>query len=95
MEIEFTWDNNKAQSNEVKHGINFHEAKTVFYDDCARIIHDPDNPSNEERYIILGLSTKLRILVVVHCYRENDNQIRIISARKATRNERKTYEGYL
>lgn len=93
--IKFCWDLEKASSNKKKHGISFDEAKTVFFDDCARIINDPDHSENEERFIMLGLSSSTKLLVVCHCYREKDNVIRLISARKATRNESKQYGGFL
>ena len=92
--IIFTWDNKKNSVNTQKHGISFDEAKSVFYDDNARLMHDPDHSEEEERFLILGLSEKLNMLVVCHCYRENDEIIRIISARKATKNEKKQYEEF-
>jgi len=91
----FSWDEKKASSNKRKHGVGFDEAKTVFFDECARIIDDPDHSQNEERYILLGLSSSTKLLVVCHCYREKDNVIRLISARKATRHESKQYGGFL
>jgi len=90
--LHFGWDESKNQANKRKHGISFEEAKTVFYDESARIIHDPDHSDIEDRYILLGLSYKLRILVVVHAYKQNDEVIRIISARKASKNEASYYE---
>ncbi len=90
--ITFEWDNDKNKSNKKKHNVSFEEAETVFYDDNARLISDPDHSEDEDRFILLGLSNKMRMLVVVHTYRENDEIIRIISARKATRNEAKFYE---
>jgi len=90
--IRFEWDDRKAASNIKKHGVSFEEAKTVFYDDYALLIHDPDHSDNEDRFILLGLSSKMKILVVVHLYKEKDNLIKIISARKATRKESKYYE---
>lgn len=92
--IRFEWSQTKAKSNLLKHGISFDEAKTVFLDENARIIDDPDHSEVEDRFIILGLSVKLRLLIVCHCYRENDETIRIISSRKATRNEAKIYGEY-
>jgi uncharacterized protein len=92
-EISFVWDPHKNLSNQAKHdGIDFDEAKTVFYDEHARVIYDPDHSSSEDRFIILGLSAKLRLLVVCHCYKESDSVIRLISARKATRKEAESYE---
>ena len=90
--ILFTWDSKKNSANVQKHGISFEEAKSVFYDDNARLMHDPDHSEDEDRFILLGLSTTMRILVVCHCYRERGDQIRIISARKATKNESSAYE---
>ncbi len=93
--IYFSWDDAKAKSNLIKHKVSFEEAKTVFDDDNARLIYDPDHSEDEDRFIILGMSCKLKILTVVHCYRENDNNIRIISARKSTKSEEKQYKEYL
>ena len=92
-EISFVWDDNKAASNLQKHGISFDEAKTVFYDPNAIVISDPDHSLLEDRFVILGLSNRLSLLVVCHCYRENDEVIRIISARKAKTKETQTYKG--
>jgi uncharacterized protein len=89
--IRFEWDQNKNRDNIKKHKVSFEEAKTVFYDDNARLISDPEHSDYEERFIILGISYSLRILVVVHTYREDDEVIRIISARKATKPEIKYY----
>ena len=89
--ISFQWENRKNISNQKKHGISFEEAKTVFYDDNARLIHDPEHSDIEDRFIILGFSSTLRILAVVHTYREQDEIIRLISARRATKNESKYY----
>ncbi|HEX9654960.1 MAG TPA: BrnT family toxin [bacterium] len=89
--MRFEWDENKNRANQRKHQISFGEAKTVFYDENARLIMDPDHSGDEERFIIMGLSVRLRMLVVVHCYKENDEVIRIISARKANQSERKNY----
>jgi uncharacterized protein len=91
----FTWDPAKAKLNEKKHGVSFEEAETIFYDDNARIDHDPDHSQDEDRFILLGMSARLRILVVCHCYRSGDEEIRLISARKATKQERKQYEDLL
>lgn len=89
--ISFEWDESKSSLNKKKHGISFEEAQTVFVDGNALLIHDPDHSDEEDRFILLGLSSNLRILVVCHCYRKNDEIIRIISARKATRLEQKQY----
>ena len=91
-EISFEWDANKNEINKNKHKISFDEAKTVFYDEQALIIDDPEHSAEEERFIILGFSTQANLLVVCHCYRAADMVIRIISARKATKNEAKYYE---
>ena len=90
-QIQFTWDEKKNRSNQKKHNISFEEAKTVFYDDLARLIHDPDHSDSEDRFILLGLSNQLKLLVVVHAYKTQDEIIRIISARKATKHESKQY----
>lgn len=89
--IRFEWDENKDQINRIKHKISFDEAKTVFYDENALIIDDPEHSWEEERFIILGFSKRANLLVVCHCYRESESVIRIISARKATKNEAKQY----
>lgn len=89
--IKFEWDNNKNELNQKKHKISFEEAQTVFYDSEALIIDDPQHSEQEDRFIILGLSKKVHLLVVCHCYRESDSIIRIISARKATATEAKYY----
>ena len=91
--MKFVWDENKAEINLRKHGVSFPEASTVFDDYDALQIYDPDHSDEEDRFVMLGMSSALRILVVCHCYRENDEQIRIISARKATKNETATYNG--
>jgi len=92
--LRFTWDPAKNTVNEKKHRISFEEAKTVFYDGNARVLHDPDHSEDEERFIILGLSQKLNVLVVCHCYREDTSMIRIISARKATKREQSQYQEF-
>lgn len=89
--IRFEWDENKNHINQNKHKIFFEEAKTVFYDEEALVIDDPEHSEQEERFIILGLSSKANLLIVCHCYRESDTVIRIISARKATRTESEYY----
>lgn len=89
--LRFEWDENKNTINKEKHRIAFEEAQTVFYDEEALVIDDPEHSENEERFIILGFSKKANLLVVCHCYRESDTVIRIISARKATANETKQY----
>ena len=93
--MRFAWDEAKAEENRQKHGVAFEEASTVFADENARLKHDPDHSQEEDRFLILGFSAKLRLLIVCHAYRENDEVIRIISARKATPNERRQYGSYL
>ncbi len=90
-ELSFAWDSKKAKSNESKHGVSFDEAKTVFYDERALVIPDPDHSKFEERFVIMGRSALSRVLVVVHCLRSNNNVIRIISARKAGTKEMQPY----
>jgi uncharacterized DUF497 family protein len=90
--ITIEWDAVKNSKNIIKHKVTFIEAQTVFYDENAIIISDPDHSNEEERFLILGLSEKFRVLVVSHCYRNNDANIRIISARKATKEEQATYK---
>jgi hypothetical protein len=89
--LKFTWDEQKEAANRQKHGVSFDEARTVFFDEHARLIADPDSSEDEDRFILLGYSEQPRLLVVCHCYRENDSIIRIISARKATRPEKNAY----
>ena len=90
-EILFEWDSSKAASNARKHGVSFDEARTVFYDEHALVMPDPDHSSTEERFVIMGLSSTLRILVVVHCFRKGGASIRVISARRAGTKEQKPY----
>ena len=90
--LRFDWDARKNAANKRKHGVSFEEARTVFYDDRALLIEDPDEEDDEDRFVLLGISAALRMLVVCHCYREKDSLIRIISARKANRKEREDYE---
>ena len=87
----FEWEPRKATATVKKHGITFEEAKSVFYDDHAKLLDDPDHSDEEERFVLLGLSHTLRVLLVCHCYRSEGNIIRIISARKATTKESKDY----
>lgn len=91
MTLRFEWDRRKAATNLLKHGVSFEEAKSVFFDEYARLIDDPDHSHEEERFVLLGLSRALRLLTVCHCYRRRGEVIRIISTRKATRNEAKFY----
>ncbi len=87
----FDWDERKAAANLKKHGVSFEEAKSAFFDERAKLIDDPDHSEDEERLILLGLSSALRLLVVCHCYRDEGGVIRIISARKASTRESKFY----
>ena len=89
--IHFEWDDNKAQINIEKHGITFEEASTVFEDETAILFDDPDHSDTEERFLILGFSNFAKMLIVCHCYRNDGDNIRIISARKATTNEARQY----
>ena len=91
MPLSFEWDARKAKSNLAKHGVSFEEAKSVFIDERAKLIDDPDHSEDEERFVLLGLSSSLRLLVVCHCYRDEGNIIRFISARKATTQESRSY----
>ena len=90
--LRFEWNEGKNRTNRTKHGIWFEEAQSVFDDPHARLFFDPDHSEEEERFILLGVSWAARTLVVVHCYRESEQLIRIISARSATRKERRFYE---
>ena len=92
--LKFEWDRRKETANRKKHGVTFTEARTAFFDENARVIADPDHSDVEDRFILLGLSSQLRLLVVCHCYREHQDTIRIISARKANRSEQREYEGF-
>ena len=93
--LHFTWDDRKASLNQKKHSISFDEAQSAFYDDNARLSYDLDHSEDEDRFVLLGMSYALRVLVVCHCYREGNTLIRIISARKATKREHKQYKGFL
>lgn len=93
-ELRFEWDERKARSNEQKHGVSFDEAETVFYDENARLLYDSENSLEEDRYLLLGLSDSLRLLLVCHLYQENEEVIRIISARKATKRESQQYQSF-
>ncbi|VAX30138.1 hypothetical protein MNBD_NITROSPIRAE01-1291 [hydrothermal vent metagenome] len=90
-ELSFEWDNRKEKSNIKKHGVSFDEAQTVFYDENAIQYCDPDHSEDEDRFILLGVSFKLRTLVVCHCLRDSDCVVRIISARKADKEEEQEY----
>lgn len=90
-ELRFVWDASKNRANQRKHGVSFEEAQTAFLDEKAQVYFDPDHSEAEDRFILLGMSFSLRVLVVCHCYREGDLLIRIISARKADRREQEDY----
>ena len=94
-QIEFEWDPRKDRKNQAKHGVSFSEAATAFYDENGFLLDDPDHSEAEDHFILLGLSSTLRLLVVVHCFRGSDATIRIISARKATPSESKSYKSQL
>ena len=90
--LHLEWDEAKGNANLKKHGVGFEKAKSVFLDDHAKLIPDPDHSIDEERFVLLGYSSSLKLLVVCHCYRAEGRVIRIISARKATRQEAQIYE---
>ena len=94
-DLVFEWDERKNRANRKKHGVSFEEARSAFLDESARVIPDPEHSEEEDRFILLGLSASLRILVVCHCYREEESVIRIISARKADREEQRQYRWWL
>ena len=91
--ISFTWDERKNRQNQKKHGVSFEEAQSVFFDDEAREFFDPDHSEDEARFLLVGRSYRLRVLLICHCYRELEGVIRIISARRATKKERAAYSG--
>jgi uncharacterized protein len=91
-DLRFAWDERKNRSNKKKHGVSFEEARSAFLDENARLIDDPDHSDEEGRFILMGLSETLRVLVVCHCYRQDGEVIRIISARRADAEERSQYE---
>ena len=93
--ISFVWDENKNEENLKKHKISFKEAQTVFIDPNARMIFDPEHSEGEDRFLLLGISSALKMLVVCHCYQEDDIIIRIFSARKANKKEQKQYGSFL
>jgi len=93
-ELQFEWDKRKEKANIKKHGVSFDEARAVFYDENAIQFFDPDHSEDEDRFILLGMSFKLRVLVVCHCFRESEATVRIISARKADSDEKNVYRGY-
>jgi uncharacterized DUF497 family protein len=89
--IRFVWDEGKNAINKRKHGVSFEEGQTVFADDNALFMHDPDHSEDEDRFLLLGLSAITRLLVVCHCYREESDTVRIISVWKATKSEASQY----
>ena len=91
--IGFEWDSRKARENLRSHGVSFQEARSVFYDDYAIQFYDDDHSKGEDRFLMLGLSDLTRMLIVVHAVRGESDIIRIISARKATRDEQAHYKG--
>ena len=91
IDIQFEWDEGKSRENKRKHGVSFEEAQTVFFDEKAIRFSDPDHSTDEDRFLMLGISFQLRVLVVCHCFRAGDAIIRIISARKSTRTEETEY----
>ncbi len=91
VDLQFEWDNRRNGENKRKHGVSFEEAQTAFLDDRALIVADPNHSDDETRFILLGLSATLKLLVVCHCFRDDDSVIRIISSRKANRGERNEY----
>jgi hypothetical protein len=93
--IEFEWDPEKDRENQAKHGVSFAEAATAFYDENGYLLDDPDHSDEEDRFILLGLSSALRLLVVVHCFRGQEATIRIISARRANPSETSLYDSQL
>jgi len=90
-DIRFEWDENKSRENKRKHGVSFDEAQTVFLDKNAIRYYDPDHSEDEDRFIMLGISFKLRVLVVCHCYRLDDKVIHLVSARRANKKEAAIY----
>ncbi len=91
--LNFEWDDPKDRANQRKHGVSFDEARTVFFDEFAIEFYDDPSSGKEERFLMLGMSLRARLLLVCHCVRNDETTIRIISARKATRSESKLYRG--
>jgi len=90
-QLKFEWDDKKDTANSKKHGVSFDEARTVFYDEYAIQFFDPEHSESEDRFILLGTSFKLKTLVVCHCFRQEETVVRIISARKADKDEEQVY----
>jgi hypothetical protein len=91
INLTFSWDDKKNSANQRQDGVSFEEAQTVFFDEYAIEFEDPDHSETEDRFLLLGLSQKLRVLVICHCFRKSESEIRIISARRATKKEQKVY----
>ena len=89
--LRFVWDETKNLANQRKHGVSFEEAQSAFHDERATVYYDPEHSEDEDRFILLGMSFQVRVLVVCHCYREGELVVRIISARRADRREREAY----
>ena len=94
-DLRYEWDERKNRSNQRKHGVAFEEARTAFLDESARLIADPDHSEDEDRFILVGLSIRLQLLVIHHCYRQSERVVRILSARKADPSERRDYARWL
>ncbi|WP_415753080.1 BrnT family toxin [Ruminococcus albus] len=90
--LNFEWDEHKNEINKKKHGLSFETATEVFYDELAILFDDPDHSDDEERFLIIGTLKSSKICIVSHCYRDNDNVIRLISARMATKSEIRYYQ---
>ena len=91
--LKFEWDERKNRTNRKRHGVSFEEAQSVFFDENALEFFDPAHSSGEDRFLMLGISVRLRLVVVSHCYRSKESLIRVISARKATTRETRAYTG--
>ncbi len=91
MDLRFEWDTKKDRANQKKHGVSFAEAKSAFSDERGLVIDDPEHSEEEDRFVLLGMSAALRVLVVCHCYRGDGDVIRIISVRRADQHEQQDY----
>ncbi|MEX0734406.1 MAG: BrnT family toxin [Steroidobacteraceae bacterium] len=94
-DLRYEWDESKNRPNQRKHGVTFEEARTSFLDENARLVVDPEHSDDEDRFILVGLSIRLRLLVVSHCHRESERVVRILSARKADPSEQRDYARWL
>ena len=92
MAMQFEWDEKKNQANQRKHRVSFEEAQTIFFDPMTKVASDPEHSASEDRFVAVGHSSNFRLLLVIHCYREEEGVIRIVSARKVTQSERKQFE---